>query len=131
MALVLATGHADAIELLEALEARIVGDGRPVRRVRGRFTEREEAGAGLGALLDADPSKMTWSGLADQLEDRTVLLVEDAQWLDEPSLRVLAGLADHADEHEIGLIVCRQPVPVTDDLAPLDAALNAGGGLVR
>ena len=57
-------------------------------------------------------------------------MVEDAQWLDEPSLRVVVGVAERAADRGLRLVVTHRPVTGDADLAALDAVLGRGEPLV-
>ena len=57
-------------------------------------------------------------------------MVEDAQWLDEPSLRVVVGVAERAGDRGLRLVVTHRPVTGDADLAALDAVLGRSQPLV-
>ncbi|MER6413847.1 ATP-binding protein [Streptomyces humidus] len=57
-----------------------------------------------------------------------VLLIDDAHWVDQESLRWLAAFAEHLDELPVLVVVARRPGEVTGDAAGhLDAVGEAAG----
>lgn len=129
-------------ELLDAIAAASRATGRPVFWCRGR---RQEAGivfAGLeDVLATTDPAWPTpGKALSERAARRTILdlmaaggdgagpagtlLIDDAQWLDPRSLRVLVAVAERAAARNLGLVVAHRPAAGHDGLAALDAALS-------
>lgn len=90
------------------------------------------AGAGVAAeqrcrdlLLDrlSGMSAADGSRGASKGDAPASLLVDDAQWLDEATLRVLVGVVERAAERDVSVIVAHRPMPGDANLAALDAAL--------
>lgn len=126
---IVAPGTGGARAVIGAVVDRWCDRDVPVVRLSGR---RLEAGQDFGALVDAvpglvdEPDERAWrTGLLDHLADTgAALVVDDAQWLDRASLRVLVGVAERAAEREIGLTVAHRPTPGDGEIAALDAVLG-------
>jgi DNA-binding CsgD family transcriptional regulator len=122
-------------EALDVLVAAVEEADRPVLRLRGR---RLEAGEALGALADvlaeidrgADGESQARDALVERLGQAGVLVVDDAQWLDPASARVVAGVAERAAERGLGVVVARRSGLGSDELAPLEMALSRVGRMV-
>jgi len=64
------------------------------------------------------------AGAADAAAAGAALLVDEAQWLDPASLRVVVGIAERADDAGLTVVVAHRPAPGDAPLAALDAALS-------
>ena len=53
----------------------------------------------------------------------SALVVDDAQWLDPASLRVLVGVVERAEDRGLNVTVAHRPAPGEPALAALDAAV--------
>ena len=126
---IVAPGTGGARAVIAAVVDRWCDRDVPVVRLSGR---RLEAGHDFGALADAvpglvdEPDERAWrAALLDHLADTgAALVVDDAQWLDRASLRVLVGVAERAAERGIGLTVAHRPTPGDGEIAALDAVLG-------
>ncbi len=78
----------------------------PVHRVRGRRSEQDEPLAALEGLAGDRRS------LLAALGDDGLLVVDDAQWLDEASLLAVVGAADRGG----AVVVAHRPTPVLGEL---------------
>ncbi|HEX6310492.1 MAG TPA: hypothetical protein VF152_02570, partial [Acidimicrobiia bacterium] len=117
--------------IVDALEEREVA----VIRVIARRLEHDVPFAAIETLLDGDPPKPGGAGerrartaVAGRL-GRGVLVVDDAQWLDPSSLRVLVAVAERSRDQEAGVVVAHRPV-AAPELAALDTAIARDGPLV-
>ena len=73
---------------------------------------------------DAGDERRYRDGLLDRLAGgRAALLVDDAQWLDPASLRVLVGVVERAADRAVTVAVAHRPAPGDATLAALDAAV--------
>jgi DNA-binding CsgD family transcriptional regulator len=129
VALVIAPDLSGGPEALAALAASI---DRPAVRIVPIAAESEIPLAALrsldGALVPGDVIAAREALLAAHAG--SVLVVDDAHWLDDESLVVLAGLAARADAHDLGLLVCHRP-SATGALAALDEAMAGAGPVAR
>jgi DNA-binding NarL/FixJ family response regulator len=129
-------GGSGSGEVLAAVADRVAGKITTVVRLVGR---RLEQGQSFGALADlvepGDPVGVTSSDDRDERGWRDLvlgslpkgdaaLLVDEAQWLDPPSLRVLVGVAERAEDRQITVVAAHRPCAGDPHLAALDAALS-------
>jgi DNA-binding CsgD family transcriptional regulator len=132
---VVAPGTAGAAAVVAAVVDRCRAQGVDVVRLAGR---RRESGDPFGAVREllAAPEAATevWAwrdALTARLSgEGSALVVEDAQWLDEPSRRVVVGVAERAAERGLRLVVTHRPVAGDADLAALDGVLGRSQPLV-
>jgi DNA-binding NarL/FixJ family response regulator len=132
---IVASGTAGAAAAVAAVLQRCRDRGIDVIRLAGR---RRERGDPFGAVRDLAPAVdsgedvRSWrDALAARLTSGgTALVVEDAQWLDEASLRVVVGVAERAGERGLRMVVTHRPVTGDPDLAALDAVLGRRQRLV-
>jgi DNA-binding CsgD family transcriptional regulator len=123
------TGRTEAlarvVEVLDAADVTTV-------RVAGRRADREVRFAALEELFDGKPPG---KGATGERSGRTklaelcagsVLVVDDAHWLDDATRRVLAALAEEAAERDVGLIVATRPAAPRDDDLIVGAIARAG-----
>jgi DNA-binding NarL/FixJ family response regulator len=131
-------GGSGSSEVLSAIGDRLGGQGSAVLRMTGRRLERDQL---FGAVADlARPSgpapdetdERRWrDGLLSRLTDeKAALIVDEAQWLDEASLRVLVGIAERAADRKLTIVAAHRPTPGDVHLAALDAALGRSHPLV-
>ncbi len=123
------TGRTETLDRVVELLER---DDVVAVRLSARRADREVRFASLEPLLDGkEPGK----GAAGERTARarlaercagSVLVVDDAHWLDDASRRTLAALADEADEREVGLVVASRPPAPRDDDAVVGAIARAG-----
>jgi DNA-binding CsgD family transcriptional regulator len=110
-------------------EAASAGFGAVTRMVGRRF-EQDVEGAALREL-DLDPADPV--GAAKELLERAcagVLLVDDAQWIDEPSLRALVGAVERLPGSEGRIVVGQRPAGGTA-LGTLASAVGRSGSTLR
>ena len=123
------TGRSEALScIVEILDAADV----PTMRVSGRRADREVRFAALEELFDG---KAPGKGAGGERSGRTklaelcagsVLVVDDAHWLDDATRRVLAALAEEAAERDVGLIVATRPAAPRDDDVIVGAIARVG-----
>jgi DNA-binding CsgD family transcriptional regulator len=127
-------GGSGSSEVLAAI-ADLLGDrAGSVVRVVGRRLEQAHQ---FGALADLAESGSRPDRAADDAEGqwrdvvfgclpsgKAVLLVDEAQWLDAGSLRVLVGVAERAADRKVSLVAAHRPSSGDPQLAALDAALS-------
>ncbi|HKE73007.1 MAG TPA: helix-turn-helix transcriptional regulator [Acidimicrobiales bacterium] len=136
---IVAPGTAGAGAVVDAVVDRLRSHEVPVRRVTGR---RREVDHELGAVRDllaaaarsGDPGEPgdPWAVRAS-VEDAlrgAALVVDEAQWLDRASLRVVVAVAERAAERRLRVTVVHRPAGGDPDLAALDAALARSHPLV-
>jgi DNA-binding CsgD family transcriptional regulator len=133
-------------ELLDLLEVEARSAGHRVLRAQGR---RSEQGLAFGALegpLEADACAeladlgnggeqsarvRARSLLLDRFaEQPSILLVDDAQWLDAASLTTLLAVTERADTRPVRIVCAHRPANGRSDLATLDEALVRRGSRV-
>jgi DNA-binding NarL/FixJ family response regulator len=133
------SGTSDAPTVVDAIVDRFAARETPALRVTGRRLERDHALAAVQHLLgdsagdraDDRAERDARDGLLARLAARTAaLIVEDAQWLDPGSLRVIVGVAERAAAQDIPLTVAHRPAPGDPTLAALDALVGRNQPLV-
>jgi DNA-binding CsgD family transcriptional regulator len=132
---IVASGTGGAEAVVDAVVDRYRGRDAPVLRVSGRRLEVDHAFGAVDAIvpgLDGDAGERNRrDALLDRLaSDGAALVVDDAQWLDDGSLRVVVGVAERAAERGIGITVTHRPVPGNPRIAALDAVLGRSRPLV-
>jgi len=132
---VVAPGTAGAAVVVAAVVERCRARDVSVLRLAGRRRERNDpfgAVRDLVPALDAGDEVWSWrDAVASRLAgEGAALVVEDAQWLDEPSLRVVVGVAERAADRGLRVVVTHRPVTGDADLAALDAVLGRSQPLV-
>ena len=116
---IVGAGGSGSGEVLAEVAERLRKVGRQVLRVTGRRLERDETlGAvadvlgGLSSLPDDPTERSCREALLDRLtESDSALVVDEAQWLDPASLRVVVGIAERADDHGLTVVVAHRPAP--------------------
>jgi DNA-binding CsgD family transcriptional regulator len=134
---IVAPGTAGAAAVVEAIVDRLAERDVPVLRMTGRRLEQgDELGAAAHLVAREASAPGDGAGVAarvragrDALVARldggsAALVVDEAQWLDPASLRVVVGVAERAAERSLALVVSHRPVPGDPDLAALDAVLG-------
>ena len=132
---IVAPGTGGAAAVIEAVVDRLRTRDVPVLRVSGRRLERDDP---FGALSDLAPGgaepgdERSWrDALVSRMADEgAALVVDDAQWLDGGSLRVIVGVAERASAQRLGVTVAHRPVPGDARIAALDAVLGRSQLLV-
>jgi DNA-binding NarL/FixJ family response regulator len=137
---IVASGTSDVATIVDAIVERFAARETPALRVTGRRLERDHA---LAAVQHLVPDTYGGDGADDRAEREvrdallarlasrtTALVVEDAQWLDPGSLRVIVGVAERAGAQEIPLTVTHRPAPGEPTLAALDALVGRSQPLV-
>ena len=123
-------------EMLDAVSGALDERDVSVTRVTARRLEQEIPFAAIEALLDGDAPK---PGAAGERRARSAvserlgsgaLVVDDAQWLDPSSLRVLVAVTERSRDAGAGVVVAHRPVSASPALAALDTAVARHGPLV-
>jgi DNA-binding CsgD family transcriptional regulator len=132
---IVAPGTAGAAAAVAAVVDRCRDRGMDVIRLAGRRRERDDpfgAVRDLAPALDAGDDVRSWrDALAARLAGGgAALVVEDAQWLDQASLRIVVGVAERAGDRGLRIVVTHRPVTGDADLAALDAVLGRSQLLV-
>jgi len=132
---IVAPGTAGAAAVVAAMTDRCRDRGMDVIRLAGRRRERDDpfgAVRDLALAVDAGDDVRSWrDALAARLAGGgAAFVVEDAQWLDEASLRVVVGVAERAGDRGLHIVVTHRPVTGDADLAALDAVLGRNQLLV-
>ena len=147
---VVARGGHGGDEVLAAIARRLSPDRPPVTLVGRRLESNHPLGAlarcvdlragarvtpALGDGPTADDPLSEWrcrNLVLDRLDrERAPLLVTDAQWLDDATLRVVVAVAERAEERGVSVIAAHRPAPGLPTIAALDAALSRRRPLVR
>jgi DNA-binding NarL/FixJ family response regulator len=141
---IVGAGGSGSGEVLAEVAERLVAVGRPVLRATGRRLERDEplgavadllgpAGSaalapppGTGGVAGGEPSERACRDalMARLVDESAALVVDEAQWLDPASLRVVVGIAERAGDAGVTVVVAHRPAPGDAPLAALDAALS-------
>jgi DNA-binding NarL/FixJ family response regulator len=129
---IVAPGTGGAASVVDAIVARLGSRDVPILRMSGRRLERDdELGAvrelvGHAAGADGPGDERTHrEALVTRLADEgAALVVDEAQWLDAASLRVVVGVAERAAARGLTVTVAHRPVPGDPQLAALDAVLS-------
>ena len=137
---IVGSGTSDVATIVHAIVDRFTARETPALRVTGRRLERDHALAAVQHLVaDTDggdgagdrAERTVRDALLARLAARTTaLVVEDAQWLDPGSLRVIVGVAERAGAQDIPLTVTHRPATGEPTLAALDALVGRGQPLV-
>jgi DNA-binding NarL/FixJ family response regulator len=128
-------GTSDAAAVVDAVVDRLVDRGTPVRRLSGRRLERDHTFAAVhdlveGAVTGGDERAYREALLERLAGGAAALVVDDAQWLDAGSLRVVVGVAERATAQDVRLVVAHRPTAGDPTLAALDALLGRSQPLV-
>ncbi|HET6775756.1 MAG TPA: hypothetical protein VFH36_20760, partial [Acidimicrobiales bacterium] len=125
---IVATGTGGAASVVDAIVERLRSRDVPVLRLSGRRLERDDVLGAIRELVGADgpgDERAHREALVARLADEgAALVVDEAQWLDAASLRVVVGVAERAAERGLTVIVAHRPVPGDPQLAALDAVLS-------
>src|SRR4029453_13194779 len=116
---IVGSGTSDVATIVHAIVDRFTARETPALRVTGRRLERDHP---LAAVQHLVPATAGGDGAGDRAErtvrdallarlaaGTTALVVEDAQWLDPGSLRVIVGVAERAGAQDIPLTVTHRP----------------------
>jgi DNA-binding NarL/FixJ family response regulator len=129
---IVAPGTGGSASVVDAIVERLRGREVPVLRMSGRRLERDDE---LGAVRELVGGAAAAEGAADERAHRealvarladegAALVVDEAQWLDAASLRVVVGVAERAAARGLSVSVAHRPVPGDPQLAALDAVLG-------
>src|SRR5918997_4602947 len=136
---VVASGTGGAAAVIAAVVDRLRSRDVPVLRVPGRRLEGDDA---LGAVRDLVPGRAAATATPDDeravrdaliarfADEGAALVVDEAQWLDPASLRIVVGVAERAAERGLSVTVAHRPVAGHALLAALDAVLGRSQMLV-
>lgn len=132
---IVAPGTGGAAAVIDAVVDRLRARDIPMLRVSGRRLERDDVFGALSGLAPdgADPTdERSWrDALVSHMADQgAALVVDDAQWLDTASLRVIVGVAERASARHLTVTVAHRPVPGDARVAALDAVLGRSRLLV-
>jgi DNA-binding CsgD family transcriptional regulator len=132
---VVASGTGGAAAVIDAVVDRLRARDIPVLRVSGRRLEQDDAFGALSGLAPdgAEPAdERSWrDALVSHMADQgPALVVDDAQWLDSGSLRVIVGVAERASAQHLTVTVAHRPVAGDARIAALDAVLGRSQLLV-
>jgi tetratricopeptide (TPR) repeat protein len=120
----------EALPLRPLLDAFHVRDpaGNPRRKMITGYL-RGEISADRGVDVPAMLAEQLLALIAEECAAQpTVLVIDDVQWADHPSIRVLARLAGSARQLPLLLVVMMRPVPRRDDVLALR---RAAGDAIR
>jgi DNA-binding CsgD family transcriptional regulator len=123
-------------EVLDAVANVLVNRDVAVNRVTARRLEQEAPFAAIEALLDGDVPKPGGAGerrARAAVSERLgvgALVVDDAQWLDPSSLRVLVAVTERSRDQGAGVVVAHRPTTASPELAALDTAVARNGPLL-
>jgi DNA-binding NarL/FixJ family response regulator len=129
---IVAPGTGGSASVVDAIVERLRRRDVPVLRMSGRRLERDDE---LGAVRELVGGAAAAEGAADERAHRealvarladegAALVVDEAQWLDAASLRVVVGVAERAAARGLTVAVAHRPVPGDPQLAALDAVLG-------
>ena len=130
---VVAPGTADGGAVVDAVVDRLRGQNVGVVRMSGRRLEGDQRFGAVRDLLDggdAGDDVRAYRDLVTGRLDGAALVVDEAQWLDPGSLRVVVALAERSADRGQRLVVAHRPTPGHSDLAALDAVLGRSQPLV-
>src|SRR5262245_37590848 len=135
---IVAAGTADGAAVVDAVVDRLRAQNVAVVRLSGRRLEGDQGFGAVRDLLDgadgadgADGNDVrAYRDLVTGRLDGAALVVDEAQWLDPGSLRVVVGVAERAADRGQRLVVAHRPAPGQSDLAALDAVLGRTQPLV-
>ncbi|HEX5947281.1 MAG TPA: LuxR C-terminal-related transcriptional regulator [Acidimicrobiales bacterium] len=141
---VVASGTGGAAAVIAAIVDRLRARDVPVVRASGRRLEGDDAFGAVRDLVEAAPVADAADGATTAADERAVrdalvarlageaaaLVVDEAQWLDPASLRVVIGVAERAAERGFTVVVAHRPVAGNAQLAALDAVLGRSQMLV-
>lgn len=122
-------------EVLDAVADALDDRGVAVVRVTARRLEHESPFAAIEALLDDVPKpggageRRARAAVAERVGSG-VLVVDDAQWLDLPSLRVLVAVSERSRDQGAGVVVAHRPVASSSELAALGTAVARHGPML-
>jgi DNA-binding CsgD family transcriptional regulator len=130
-------GHAE--ELTQAFPLRPVADGLGVSHRSSDPRRRAIARLLAGATAEQEVLDPVLAGaeqlidLVDQMcaTETVVLVVEDLQWADGPSLSVWSRLSRLVDQLPLLLVGTSRPVPRRPEIERLKETLDARGGVLR
>ncbi|HEY3141889.1 MAG TPA: LuxR C-terminal-related transcriptional regulator [Acidimicrobiales bacterium] len=126
-------GGSGSGEVLAVIADRLTERGGTVVRITGRRLEQEHPFGALADLIapsgepgpgDAEDERGWRDWLLTHFGADTTVLVDEAQWLDPPSLRTLVGVAERSDDRGLSVIAAHRPTSGDPQLAALDAALS-------
>ena len=141
---VVASGTGGAAAVIAAIVDRLRSRDVVVVRASGRRLEGDDAFGAVRDLVEAAPVADAADGATAAADERAVrdalvarlaeegaaLVVDEAQWLDPASLRVVVGVAERAAERGFTVVVAHRPVAGNAQLAALDAVLGRSQMLV-
>ncbi|MDY7101921.1 MAG: LuxR C-terminal-related transcriptional regulator [Actinomycetota bacterium] len=122
---------------LAALANRADDDARPALRVSGRRLEQGVPYSAFDLVIPSPPEdgsdgdRVVRAAVLEQVARGGWLLVDDAQWLDPASIRVVASIAERAAEANVCLVVAHRPTTGRRDLAVLVDLCARQGPMIR
>ncbi|KAA0235083.1 MAG: hypothetical protein JJLCMIEE_01494 [Acidimicrobiales bacterium] len=127
-------GGSGKTEALDDIAELFEDDGRGVSKARGHRLELDVPYAAFRQLLELPhkPSAAAGLDLAEQilakLSRGDVLIIDDGQWLDPHSRRVVVAVAERAAEQGLNVVVAHRPdsspeIAVLDEVLGLDRPL--------
>jgi len=139
-------GGSGSDEILAAIAERLGAQVGTILRIVGRRLERTDAFGALADLVDGeerssgpgagapphDLDERRWRELvlARLPTGDSALVVDEAQWLDPESLRVVVAVAERAEDRQLIVVAAHRPSAGDPHLAALDAALSRRQPLV-
>lgn len=133
---IVGVGGSGKSEGLDAVAAVAAERGEPCVRIQGRRLETEVAYGALEPVVTRRPEPSPTadfelrSDVLDALKPGTRVLVDDVQWVDQPSLRVLVGVAERCLERDVSVMVAHRP-DAHSALAALDDVVSRDHPLIR
>jgi len=126
---IVAPGTAGAAGVIDAIAERARERGGGVVRITGRRLERDDAFGAVAELVrgaEAGEEVRAWRDaiVARLVGEGAALVVDEAQWLDAPSRRVVVGVAERAADRGLAVVVAHRPAAGDADLAALDSVLG-------